>query len=74
MTIQSQQDNILYKAVPLSAPVAGTLIQKQEEEVKLQQSKEGGNHLGQGSNRQRTMEGTDGGLHPAVDGQRLGER
>ena len=28
----------------------------------------------QESNRQRTMEGTDGGLHPAVDGQSLGER
>ena len=28
----------------------------------------------QESNRQRTMEGTDGGLHPAVDGQSLGEK
>ena len=28
----------------------------------------------QESNRQRTMEGIDGGLHPAVDGQSLGER
>ena len=28
----------------------------------------------QESNRQRTMEGTDGGLHPAVNGQGLGER
>ena len=37
-------------------------------------SKEGGNHLDQESNRQKTMEGTDGGLHPAVDGQSLGER
>ena len=37
-------------------------------------SKEGGNHLDQESNRQRTMEGIDGGLHPAVDGQSLGER
>ena len=26
------------------------------------------------SNRQRTMEGIDGGLHPAVDGQSRGER
>ena len=37
-------------------------------------NKEGRNHLEQESNRQRTMEGTDGGLHPAVDGQCLGER
>ena len=28
----------------------------------------------QGSNRQKTMEDTDGGLHPVVDGQSLGER
>ena len=37
-------------------------------------NKEGGNHLEQESNRQKTMEGIDGGLHPAVDGQSLGER
>ena len=37
-------------------------------------NKEGGNRLEQESNRQRTMEDTDGGLHPAVDGQSLGER
>ena len=35
-------------------------------------SKEGGNHLEQISNRQKTMEGTDEGLHPAADGQSLG--
>ena len=37
-------------------------------------SKEGENLLEQKSNRQRTMEGADGGWYPAVDGQRLGER
>ena len=37
-------------------------------------NKEGGNHLDQGSNRQKAMEDIDGGLHPAVDGQSLGER
>ena len=37
-------------------------------------NREGGNHLDQKSNRQKTMEDTDGGLHPAVDGQSLGER
>ena len=39
-----------------------------------QHSKEGGNHLEQESNRQRTMEGIGVGLRPAVDGQSLGER
>ena len=33
----------------------------------------GGNHLEQESNRQKTMEDIDGGLHPAVDGQSLSE-
>ena len=36
--------------------------------------REGGNHLEQESNRQRTMEDIDGGLHPAVDGQSPHER
>ena len=55
---------------------------KEREEIKrttLQKigrrhNKEGGNRLEQESNRQKTMEDTDGGLHPAVDGQSLGER
>ena len=37
-------------------------------------SKERRNHLEQESNIQRTLEGTDGGLHPAVDGQSLDKR
>ena len=36
--------------------------------------KEGENNLRQESNRKKTMEGTDRGLHPTVDGQSLGER
>ena len=36
--------------------------------------REGGNHLDKESNRQTTMEDTDGGLHPAGDGQSLDER
>ena len=47
--------------------INGTAKQK----MARQQSKEGGNHLEQEGNRQKTMEGTDGGLHPAVDGQSL---
>ena len=37
-------------------------------------AKEGGILLEQESNRQKTMEDIDGRLHPAVDGQSLGER
>ena len=35
-------------------------------------SKEGGNHLDQESNRQKTTEDIDGGLHLVLDGQSLG--
>ena len=35
---------------------------------------EGRNHLEQKSNRQRTIKDIDGGQHPAVDGQSLGEK
>ena len=37
-------------------------------------NKEGRNHLEQESKRQKTMEGIDGGLHPAVNRQNLDER
>ena len=55
---------------------------KEREEIKRttkqkmarRHSKERGNPLGLENNRQKTMEGIDGGLHPAVDGQSLGER
>ena len=45
-----------------------------KQKMAKQHNKEGGNHLDQESNRQKRMEDTDGGLHPAVDGQSLGER
>ena len=59
---------------------AGTT--KEREEIKAttkqkmarRRGKEGGNHLEQDSVRQKLLEGIDGGLHPAVDGQRPGER
>ena len=58
------------------------LVTKEREEIKWttkqtmarRHNKEGGNHLEQESNRQKTMEDIDGGLHPAVDGQSLDER
>ena len=58
------------------------VVAKDREEIKRttkqkkarRHSKEGGNHLEQESNREKTMEDIDGGLHPAVDGQSLGER
>ena len=37
-------------------------------------SKEGGSHMEQEGIRQKTMFGSDGGQHPAVDGQSLDER
>ena len=48
---------------------------KESEEIKRttkqkmarRHNKEGRNHVDQESNRQKTMEGIDGGLHPAVD-------
>ena len=48
----------------------GTTKQK----MARRRNKGGGNHLEQESNRQKTMEDIDGGLHPAVDGQSLGGR
>ena len=45
-----------------------------KQQMSRRQNKEGGKHLDQESNRQKTMEDTYGGLHPAVDGQSLGER
>ena len=50
--------------------INGTTKQK----MATRHNKEGESHLEQESNRQRTMEGIDGGLHPAVDGQSLSER
>ena len=55
---------------------------KEREEIKettkqkmaRRHSKEGGDHLEQESNRQKTMEGNDGGLHSAMYGQSLGEK
>ena len=55
---------------------------KEREEIKRttkqkmarRHSKEGGNHLEQESIRQKTVEDIERGLHPAMDGQILGER
>ena len=55
---------------------------KEREEIKRttkqkmarRHNKEGGNHLDQESNRQKTMEDIDGGLHHAVDEQSLDEK
>ena len=56
------------------------VVTKEREQIKRttkqkmarRHNKEGGNHHKQESNRQRTMEDINGGLHPAVDGQSLG--
>ena len=55
---------------------------KEKEEIKRttmqkmarRHHKEGGNPLDQKSHRQKAGQYIDGGLHPAVDGQSLGER
>ena len=39
-----------------------------KQKMARQHNKQGGNHLEQESNRQKTMEDIDGGLHPTVDG------
>ena len=44
-----------------------------KQKIARRHNKEGGNHLEQESNTQKTMEDIDGGLHPAVDGQSLDE-
>ena len=53
---------------------SGTIKGTTKQKMARRHSKEGGNHLEHGSNRRGTMEGIDGGLHPAADGQSLGER
>ena len=45
--------------------IKGTTKQK----IAKGHNKDGGNHLERESNRQKTMENIDGGLHPAVDAQ-----
>ena len=47
---------------------------KTKQKMARRHNKEGGNHLLQESKEQRTMEGIDGGLLPAVDWQSLGEK
>ena len=60
---------VIYEVLSIIKP-KGTTMQKMARRHNL----EGGNHLKQESNIQRTMEDIDGGLIPAVDGQILGER
>ena len=58
------------------------IVIKEREEIKRttkqkmarRHNKEGGNLLDQESNRQTTMEDTDGRLHPAVDGPSLDKK
>ena len=49
------------------------IMRTTKQKMARRHNREGGNHLDQESNRQTTMEDIDGGLHPAVDGQRLDE-
>ena len=65
----------------IAGPNAAQSGNQGEEEIKgmtkqkmARRHNTGGDHLEQESNRQKTMEGIARGLHPAVDGQSLGER
>ena len=63
-------DQALYRvATKEREEIEGTTKHK----VARRHSKEGRNHLEQEDNRQTIMEGIDGRLHPAVNGQSLGE-
>ena len=52
----------------------GEIKRTTEQKMARRHNKAGGNHLEQESDRQKTTEDVDGGLHPAVDGQSQGER
>ena len=68
---QGKPDQTLHRvAAKEREDIKRTTMQK----MARRHNKEGGNHLEQESNRQGTVEGIDGGLYPAVDGQSLGER
>ena len=63
-----QMDPTLHRVTTKEAEeTKGTTKQK----MARQHSKEGGNHLEQECIRQKTMEDTDGGLHPTLDRQSL---
>ena len=65
-----QVDQTLHRV----AAKEGEEIKRTTKQMARRQNKEGGNHLDQESDRQKTMEDIDLGLHPAVDGQSIGER
>ena len=73
--IARMKDNGLYQTLHRVATKEREAIKrKTKQKMARRHNKEEGNHLEQESNRQKTMEYTDGGLHPVVDGQSLGER
>ena len=62
------------QTLPRVATKEGEEIKRMtEQKMARRHNKEGENHLDQESNRQKTMKDIDGGLHPAVDGQSLGD-
>ena len=63
-------DQTLHRvAIKEREEIKGTTKQKMARRL----NRERGNHLDKEGNIQTTMEDTDGGLHPAVDGQSLDE-
>ena len=67
------KDNRLSKRYRVAAKEREEIKRTTKQKIARRHSKEGGHHLEQESNRQKTMEGIDGGLHPAVVGQNLGK-
>ena len=67
---EQQVDQTLHR---VATKVREEMKRTTKQKMTRRDNKEGGNHLDQESNRQKTMEDTDGGLHPAVDGQSLDE-
>ena len=58
----------------VAAKERGEIKRTTKQKMARRHNKEGENHLKQESNRQRTTEDINGGLHPEVGGQSLGER
>ena len=69
------KDNRLTKRCTERQPRRGKRFKRTaKQKTARRHNKEGGNHLDQESNRQKTVEDIDGGLFPKVGEQSLGER
>ena len=72
--IARMKDNRWTKRCTEWQPRRGKIIRGRPSRGWQDDIKEGGSHLEQESTRQKTMEDTDGGVHPVVDLQSQSER